>query len=81
MVFYPMICFRLVLLRKTIRDFVLSNVSLKVLQRISLYQCLFAFLTFGSEGLYVTKKGILFAWIGLGTFKSDPLSRLSTLLI
>ena len=29
---------------------------------------MFAFSIFGSEGLYVTKKGIFFAWIGLEVF-------------
>ena len=48
MVFDPMICFKMVLIWKIIIDFVLPNVSLKMLHRISLCQRLFAFYSLGS---------------------------------
>ena len=81
MVFDPMICFWVVLLRKTIIDFVLSNVFEGASKDQFVPMLMFAFSIFGSEGLYVTKKGIFFAWIGLEVLKSDLLSRLSTMLI
>ena len=48
MVFDPMVCFKMVLIWTTIIDFVIPNASLKMLQRISLCQCLFTFYSLGS---------------------------------
>ena len=53
-----------------------------VLRMFIMCQCLFVTsLVFGNERLFITEKRVMLAQIGLEVYKSDLLSRLSTLLI
>ena len=78
--FVPISCFKLVLLWKAIMGRELLNISLKLLSMLNMGHCLFIiFSMFGSTGLYVTENGIESLRLGLQCFKSNDLSRWSTL--
>ena len=60
----------------------LLNISLKVLSMLNMCQCLFIIsFIFGSAGLHVNENGIVSLRLGLQCFKSNDLSRWSTLSI
>ena len=69
-------------LRKAIIGCKLLNISLKLLSMLNMCQYLFIVsFIFGSTGLYVTENCIEFLRLGLQCFKSNDLSRSSTLAI
>ena len=80
-----MICFREVVLQKAITHFALPNRFFKVLLMFIMCKCLFiTFLIFSNLVLkyfHITEKRAMLAQTGLEIYKSDLLSRLSTLLI
>ena len=81
-VFVLISCFKLKFLRKGIMSWKLLNISLKLLSIFNMCQCLFIiFFMFGSTELYVTKNGIESLRLGLRCFKSNDLSRWSTLSV
>ena len=78
----PISCFKLVFLRKAIMSCELLNISLKLLSMFNMCQCLFIIsFMFGSTELYVTENGIESLRLSLQFFKSNDLSRWSTLSI
>ena len=81
-VFVLISCFKLEFLRKGIMSWKLLNISLKLLSIFNMCQCLFIiFFMSGSTELYVTKNGIESLRLGLRCFKSNDLSRWSTLSV
>ena len=81
-VFIPMVWFREVFLWKTIIHFLLLNIFCKALLMFIMCLCLLiTSLVFGNERFYVTEKRIMLAQIGLAFYKSELLSRFSTLVI
>ena len=81
-VFVPISCFKLVILRKTVMIYILLNVSLKPMWMLNMCQCLFIIsFIFGNAVLYVTESGIESLHFGSQYFKSNDLSRCSTLSI
>ena len=82
LVFVPISCFKLVFLQKAIISCGLLNISLKLLPRFNMCQCLFIiYFMFGSSELYVTENGIESLRLDLQFFISNDLSRGSTLSI
>ena len=60
----------------------LFNISLKVMSMLKMCQCLFIVsFIFDRTGLYVNENGIVSLDLGLQCFKSNDLSRWSTLSI
>ena len=79
-VFVPISYFNLVFLRKAIMSCELLYISLKLLSIFNMWQCLFIIsFMFGSTEFYVTENGIESLRLGLQCFKSNDLSRRSTL--
>ena len=79
-VFVPISCFKLVILRKAMMGCKLLNISLKLLSMLNMGFLIISFI-FGSTGLYVTENGIESLRLGLQCFKSNDLPRWSTLAI
>ena len=81
-VFVPISYFKLEFLRKAIIGCKLLNISLKLLSMLNMCQCLFIiFFIFGSTESYVNENDIVSLRLGSQSFKSNDLSRLSTLSI
>ena len=81
-VFVHISCFKLKFLRKAMMSCELLNISLKLLSMFNMCQCLFLIsFKFGSIEFYVTENGIEPLRLGLQCFKSNDLSRRSTLSI
>ena len=71
-----------VFFRKAIIGCKWFNISLALLSMLNMCQCLFIIsFIFGSTGLYVNENGIVSLRLGLQCFKSNGLSRWSTLSI
>ena len=82
LLFLPKSCFKLVFSRKAIVSCELLNISLKLLSMLHMCQCLFIIsFIFGSNELYVTENRIESLRLGLQFFRSNDLSRWSTLSI
>ena len=81
-VFVPISCFKLTFLRKGIMGCESLNISLKLLSMFNMCQCLFIVsFMFGSTELYITENGTVSLRLGLHCFKSNDLSKWSTLSI